>query len=179
MWYFVLWVIQAILCQPKAMSASQWSLVQRSSADSGYRKKTARFVLRLTGLMSQQGGSIASFPALLFLLTAVQLPSPIFSISPEYSVTSNFGLFSCSWLSSWIFQLKARSLEGTGVVNIWTKWESRTNGHIGSGETDSGEPGAERRLDWIVTEIGASDAEIGVEAIQEQASSRTKRSGLK
>lgn len=68
--------------------------------------------------------------------------------------------------------------------STWTKkLGSRTNGYTESAETGTEENLGlrDRRLDWIVTEIGtgASDAETGGKEIQEQASSRTKRSRLK
>ncbi|PKU29279.1 potassium voltage-gated channel subfamily kqt member 1-like isoform x3 [Limosa lapponica baueri] len=60
---------------------------------------------------------------------------------------------------------------------------SRTIGYTEAGGTGTEENlgPRDRRLDWIVIEIetGASDAETGEKVIQEQASSRAKRSSLK
>lgn len=60
--------------------------------------------------------------------------------------------------------------------STWTK-KCRTNGYTESGAEEKLGP-RDRRLDWILieTETGASDAETRGKAIQEQASSRTKRS---
>lgn len=100
------------------------------------------------------------------LLTAVQPPFCIFSISLEHAGIANFGLIlCCSCLGRWIFQLKRQRLRGNlGSFGL------RSEGAGQLANTERGERGRKENLGlrhwgprWFVVEAetGASDAETG------------------